>query len=92
MNLEQYNNLPDRQKKELLIDAFKIDEHEDEISTYELFRIEDFYVEVSKSVIFKFRKILNTYALKDIPLNYAGKVAENIVERAIDKQKHFTYI
>ncbi|GEO12142.1 hypothetical protein [Segetibacter aerophilus] len=92
MTIEQYNNLPDRQKKELLMDASKIDEHEDEISTYEFFRIEDFYVEVSRSVTYKYRRILNTYSLKDIPLNYAGRVAANVIENDLNKQNHCIYL
>ncbi|GEO11879.1 hypothetical protein [Segetibacter aerophilus] len=92
MTIDQYNNLTDRQKKELLIDAVKIDEHEDDIATYELFKIDDFYIEVSRSVTYKFRRILSTYSLEEIPPKYAGKVAANIFEKAIDKQKKVSYI
>ena len=74
MTIEQYNNLPDREKKHLLIDAKKVTEYEDEIATYELFRLDDFYIEVSRSVTYKFRKILNTYEFKDIPLVYSANV------------------
>ncbi|MDQ6815335.1 MAG: hypothetical protein M3040_16490 [Bacteroidota bacterium] len=74
MTIEQYNNLTDNQKKNLLIDALKIDEHEDEIATYELFRIDDFFVEVSRSVTYKFRKILNTYSIRDVPRSYLQKI------------------
>ncbi|GEO12097.1 hypothetical protein [Segetibacter aerophilus] len=76
MTIDQYNNLPDKQKKELLIDAIKIGEHEDEIATYELFKIDDFYVEVSRSVTYKFRRILHTYPFKDNLPNYVGVVAQ----------------
>jgi hypothetical protein len=61
MTLDQYNNLTDQQKKGMLFDAIKIDEREDDITTYELFQIDDFFVEVSRSVTLKFRKILRTY-------------------------------
>jgi hypothetical protein len=74
MTLEEFNGLPDKRKKELLIDAKKIAEKEDEIATYELFQIDSFFVEVSRSVIHKFRKILNTYHLKNLPMAYGGIV------------------
>jgi hypothetical protein len=57
MTVEEYRSLPEEGQKRLLIDANKVAEHEDEIATYELFRIDDFYVEVSRSVTYRFRKI-----------------------------------
>jgi hypothetical protein len=74
MTLEEFNTLPDKHKKELLIDAKKIAEKEDELATYELFQIDSFFVEVSRSVIHKFRKILNTYNFKNLPGAYARAV------------------
>ncbi len=73
MTLEQYNHLPDKTKKELLIDAKKVGEYETEIATYELFQIDDFYVEASKSVSRKFRTIVSTHALHACPAGYLGR-------------------
>lgn len=70
MTVEEFNILSDKVKKDLLIDAKKITEREDDIATYELFQIDNFFVEVSRSVTYKFRKILNTYSMKDIPAIY----------------------
>jgi hypothetical protein len=70
MNIEQYNELPDSRKKELLIDAQKVGEYENEIATFELFQINDFYVEASKSVTHKFLKINNTYKQEHVPSAY----------------------
>ena len=63
MTLEEFNKLSDKNKKELLIDAKKVSEHVDEVATTELFQIDGFYIEVSRSVTHRFRKIINTYPL-----------------------------
>ncbi len=62
MTEDEFNGLPDEQRKQLLIDAKKIGEYEDEMATYQTFKIEDFFVEVSMSVTHRFRKIIRTYA------------------------------
>lgn len=90
MTIEQYNNLTDKQKKELLIDAVKISEYEDEIATYEFFQIDSFFIEVSRSVTHKFRRILNTYTLRDIPLSYAGRVTPDIIEQVARTSSYTT--
>jgi hypothetical protein len=62
MTLEEFNTLSEAGKKELLIDAKKIREHEDDIAKHELFKIDNFFVEVSISVTHRFRKITKAYA------------------------------
>jgi hypothetical protein len=72
MTIEEFNTLTDKEKKELLIDAKKLTEREDDVAKYEIFQIDSFFVEVSRSVTYKFRKILNTYSSKDLPLRFAA--------------------
>ncbi len=62
MTVEEFNTLPETRKKELLIDAKKITEYEDDIAKHELFKIDNFFVEVSMSVTHRFRKITKAYA------------------------------
>jgi len=81
MTIEQYNCLPDKQRKALLVDAEKIYEFEDDTETHELFQIDNFFVEVSKSVTYKFRKILNTYSVDNIPVSYADVITADIIHR-----------
>jgi hypothetical protein len=76
MTIDEYNNLPDKQKKDLLVDAEKIAECEDHIANHELFKIGTFFVEVSKSVTYKYRKILNVYLLEEIPRKYLEIIKE----------------
>ncbi len=63
MTVEEFNILSEGEKKELLIDAKKITEYEDDVAKHELFMIDNFFIEVSISVTYKFRKITNTYSL-----------------------------
>jgi len=67
MELEEFNRLSDQAQKELLIDAKKITEREDDVAKYEVFQIDNFLVEVSRSVVHKFRKILRVSSLEDTP-------------------------
>ena len=75
MNIEEYNQLTDKQKKHLLVDAEKVAEYVDDVASYELFKLDNFFVEVGKSVTFKFRRILNVCLLKDVSSNYLPKNA-----------------
>jgi hypothetical protein len=68
MTLEEFNKLDDKQKKELLIDAKKLTEREDDVAKYEVFQIDSFLVEVSRSVTHKFRKIIRAYKLPDLSI------------------------
>jgi hypothetical protein len=82
MTVEEFQRLPDKGKKELLVDAIKITEYEDNFAKHELFQIDNFFVEVSISVIYKFRRIENTFSLKDVPLLYAEQVNSRHVKTA----------
>jgi len=61
MTIEEFEAVSDLEKKSLLVDANKLSEREDAIAKYEIFQIDDFYVEVSLSVTHKFRRILRIY-------------------------------
>ena len=62
MTVEEFNILPEAVKKALLIDAKKIREYEDDIAKHELYKIDNFFIEVSMSVTHRFRKITRTYS------------------------------
>jgi hypothetical protein len=74
MTIEEFNGLGEDRKKELLVDAKKIAEYEDEIAKHELFQLDHFFIEVSFSVTHKFRKLVRTYTLEEVPLQFAAKV------------------
>ncbi|MCW3105810.1 MAG: hypothetical protein JWQ09_316 [Segetibacter sp.] len=77
MLIEDFNSLPEDRKMTIIVDAQKIGEYENgDIARYELFRVDNFYVEVKVSFLYRYRKIINAYDLKDVPLVYSGKVIE----------------
>lgn len=75
MNVVEFNSLSDERKMEIIVDADKIGQYEDrQLGRFELFRIDRFYAEVKVNFLQRYRKIVNTYDLKDIPLVYSGAV------------------
>jgi hypothetical protein len=86
MTIEEYNQLSDKQKKYLLVDAEKIAEYVDDVASYELFRVDEFFIEVSKSVTYRFRKILNTYLLKDVPEKYLLSIKDTMGNKVLDNK------
>ncbi len=77
MTIQEFNLLNDQRKKEIIIDAHKVAEYQDDHSSrFELFHFEDFYIEVKVNFQHRYRKIINTYSFQDIPLIYGGKELE----------------
>ncbi len=74
MTIENFNMLDEHKKVELIFDAVKITEKIDEDSNYQLFKIDNFYVETKTSLEGKFKRRFKTYTLKELPLDYAGEV------------------
>jgi hypothetical protein len=74
MNRETFDNLSEPEKNALIFDANKIDDLSDEFFHYQLFKIDNFYIEVITAVDQYARKQVNTYLVKNIPLLYAAKV------------------
>ncbi|MDB5248152.1 MAG: hypothetical protein JWQ40_2546 [Segetibacter sp.] len=74
MTIETFNKLDEHQKVQLIFDANKISEKSDEEANYQLFQIENFYVETKTSWQGLFKRIISTYSLKTLPAEYAGEV------------------
>ncbi len=70
MTIEDYKTLPEQKKKEILVDAHKVGEVNDEYGRRELYQVDNFYVEVFINFVKHFRKILDIYSVKDIPSLY----------------------
>ncbi|MEJ7677729.1 MAG: hypothetical protein WKG06_07650 [Segetibacter sp.] len=64
----------EQQKVELIFDANKITEKVDNEANYQLFQINDFFVEAKTSLEGKFKRSFTTYSLKELPVEYAGEV------------------
>ncbi len=74
MTIENFNTLNEQQKVELIFDANKITEKVDNEANYQLFEINDFFVEAKTSLEGKFKRSFTTYSLKELPVEYAGEI------------------
>lgn len=74
MTPEKFNSLNEQHKVELIFDANKITEKVDNKANYQLFQINNFFVEVKTSLEGKFKRSFTTYTLKELPVEYAGEV------------------
>ena len=66
--------LKEQQKVELIFDANKITEKVDNEANYQLFQIDNFFVEAKTSLEGKFKRSFTTYSLKELPAEYAGEI------------------
>lgn len=74
MTIETFNSLNEQQKVELIFDANKITEKVDREANYQLFQIDNFFVEAKTSLEGKFKRSFTTYSLKALPAEYVGEV------------------
>src|SRR3954453_14559785 len=74
MTIDDFKALEEQQKVQLIFDANKVTEKVDSEANYQLFQIDNFYVETKTSLEGKFKRSFKTYALKELPADYVGEV------------------
>ena len=74
MTIDDFKILEDHQKVQLIFDANKISEKIDDVANYQLFQIDNFFVESKTSLEGKFKRTIRTFSLKELPVEYAGEV------------------
>ncbi len=74
MNIESFNRLQDHQKVQLIFDADKISEKADGEANYQLFKIDNFFIEARTSLEGKFKRTFTYYTLKNLPAEYASEI------------------
>ena len=74
MTIETFNNLNYQQQVELIFDANKITDKVDNEADYQLFQIDNFFVEAKSSRNGKFKRSFTTYSLKELPVDYIREV------------------
>ncbi|MDB5246783.1 MAG: hypothetical protein JWQ40_1177 [Segetibacter sp.] len=74
MTVEEFNKLDDQNKKVLIFEASKIAERNEDFKKFELFNIDDFFVEIMSSRFLKFRRTMAVYTQQDLPLVYSHNV------------------
>lgn len=75
MTIQEFNRLDDYEKNALIFNAEKLTERVDEISKYELFCIDNFFVETRTSLHYKFRRNIKTFTFGKLPFVYASRVS-----------------
>src|SRR5438067_3652571 len=74
MTIDDFRQLEDNKKVQLIFDANKIAEKIDNEANYQLFQIGNFYVETKTSLEGKFKRSIKSYSLRELPIDYAGEV------------------
>lgn len=74
MTVEDFEKLSEQDKKVQLFEARKVTERQDSFSKFELFYIDNFFVESKTSKLQLFKRTIKCYSLKDLPLAYAGSL------------------
>ena len=87
MTIENFRNLSYQQKVELIFDANKITERVDNEANYQLFQIDNFFVEAKSSLDGKFKRSFTTYTLRELPVSYVEEVL-SIPIVVLNDQKH----
>ena len=70
MTAEQFDKLDEEQKKILIFEAKKITERFEQRMKFELFQIDNFFVETKTSLQHKFKRVVATFSRKELPGNY----------------------
>lgn len=74
MTIEMFDALSYQQKAELVFDANKITEKADNEANYQLFQINNFFVEAKTSLEGNFKRCFKSYTLKDLSAEYVSEV------------------
>lgn len=84
MTIDEFKLLEYHEKVRLIFDANKITEKIDNEANYQLFQIDNFYVETKTSLEGKFKRSIKTYSLKELPIDYAGEVLKMPIVKSDD--------
>jgi hypothetical protein len=74
MTINDYNGMNHEEKISWLSKAKKITERIEECTKYELFQLGNFFIEIRFCIRQQFKKIVNTYVLKELPQEYVAEV------------------
>jgi hypothetical protein len=74
MTVKEFHTLDYEEKVKLIFDANKIAEKADNEANFQLFEIDNFFVETKTSLEGKFKRSFTTYSLKELPVQYVGEV------------------
>ncbi len=71
MTINDFECLDPREQVVVIFEAKKITERMENLIKVELFHFDNFFIEIKTSPSKKFKRTITTYALKDLPPEYA---------------------
>jgi hypothetical protein len=71
MNVEDFDRLSETEKVTLIFDADKLAEKKDSEANYQLFAVDDVFIESKTSLFGKFKRVFTAFSLRDLPSDYA---------------------
>jgi hypothetical protein len=74
MRMEEFNNLDEERKRLIIFDADKVSEKLIDSTKYELFAIQDFFIETKTSISYDFKRTISTYTINNLPVRYASEI------------------
>jgi hypothetical protein len=72
--MEEFNNLDEERKRLIIFDADKVSEKLIDSTKYELFAIQDFFIETKTSISYDFKRTISTYTINTLPVMYASNI------------------
>ena len=72
MTTDEFNDLDEETQNVLIFQSEKITETRNTFVKFELFKIDNLYIETKTSLINRLKRHINTYTFNDLPLYYAG--------------------
>jgi len=76
LSILQFNNLADFEKKKMLAGSVKLSEHKKGNRKFELFKINNFYVEVITTFAFKTYRQIKSYEYNNVPFVYKADILQ----------------
>ena len=73
MTLEQFDILSEEDKSIEIFEAIKVTERFNQRDKYELFQIDDFFVEIKTSLQHLSRRVISTYTSRNVPGDYLNE-------------------
>lgn len=74
MSIEEFNLLDEQSKRVIIFEADKITERNDNLTKFQLYTFDDFFIETKTSRQNSFKRTISTYTVKELPFYYTNAV------------------
>jgi hypothetical protein len=73
MTIKEFAEMDDQRKRIAIFESTKIAERYEGASKFELFQIDDFFVEVEVNILFRIRRSIRAFRFSELPGIYATR-------------------